>query len=301
MSARTQKDIVAELIQSELNKGFISGPDEKLPFSIYRVNPLGIAESKYSGKKRLILDLSAPHNDVNHASLNDLIQKEEFSLNYVTTDHAIALINKHGTGSWLCKTDISDAFKLLPIQPSLWPFHAVKWDDQYYFYTRLVFGSRSSPKIFDTLSQAICWIAKYKFHINSILHLLDDFLTVDPPDFEASRTMALLTLIFISLGIPIASHKTIGPVTCIEYLGIILDSKHMEARLPNDKLVRIRGMLQSFVNKKSCTKKELLSLLGHLNFACRVIRPRRSFVSYLISLSTTVKQLHHHIKLSKEC
>ena len=197
--------------------------------------------------------------------------------------------------------DISDAFKLLPIQPSLWPFHAVKWDDQYYFHTRLVFGSRSSPKIFDTLSQAICWIAKYKFHINSILHLLDDFLTVDPPDFEASRTMALLTLVFKSLGIPIAPHKTIGPVTCIDYLGIILDSKCMEARLPDDKLVRIQGMLQSFVNKKSCTKKELLSLLGHLNFACRVIRPGRSFVSYLISLSTTVKQLHHHIKLSEEC
>ena len=93
LSARTQKDIVAELIQSEVNKGFISGPYEKLPFSVYRVNPLGIAESKYSGKKRLIVDLSAPH-DVNHASLNDLIQKEEFSLNYVTIDHAVALIKK---------------------------------------------------------------------------------------------------------------------------------------------------------------------------------------------------------------
>ena len=180
----------------------------------------------------------------------------------------------------------------------MWPFHAVKWDDQYYFYTRLVFGSRSSPKIFDTLSQAICWIAKYTFQINSILHLLHDFLTVDAPDFEANRTMALLTLIFKSLGIPIAPHKTIGPVTCI---GIILDSKRMEARLPDDKLVRIGSMLQSFVNKKSCTKKEMLSLLGHLNFACRVIRPGRSFVSCLISLSTKVKQLHHHIKLSEEC
>ena len=135
---------------------------------------MGIAESKYSGKKRLFVDLSAPHNDVNHVNLNDLIQKEEFSLNYryVTIDHTIALIKKYGTGSWLCKTDISDAFKLLPIQPSLWPFHTVKWDDQYYFYTRLVFGSRSSPNIFDTLSQAICWIAKYKFQINSILHWL---------------------------------------------------------------------------------------------------------------------------------
>ena len=41
-------------------------------FSIYRVNPLGIAESKYLGKKRLIVDLSAPHNDDNHSSYVDM-------------------------------------------------------------------------------------------------------------------------------------------------------------------------------------------------------------------------------------
>jgi hypothetical protein len=33
------------------------------PFSVYRVSPIGIAEGKYSGKKRLILDLSSLHND----------------------------------------------------------------------------------------------------------------------------------------------------------------------------------------------------------------------------------------------
>ena len=44
------------------------------------------------------------------------------------------------------------------------------------------------------------------------------------------------------------------------------------------------------------------SLLGHINFACRVIYPGRAFVvSYLLSLSTTVKALHHHIKLTNEC
>ena len=40
-----------------------------------------------------------------------------------------------------------------------------------------------------------------------------------------------------------------------------------------------------------------LSLLGHLNFATRIIRPGRSFVSHLISLSTTVKELHHYVKM----
>ncbi|KAL5004611.1 hypothetical protein ScPMuIL_018067, partial [Solemya velum] len=42
-------------------------------------------------------------------------------------------------------------------------------------------------------------------------------------------------------------------------------------------------------------------LLGHLSFASRVILPGRSFVSHLIRLSTTVRQLHHHVRLNKQC
>ena len=75
----------------------------------------------------------------------------------------------------------------------------------------------------------------------------------------------------------------------------------MEARLPMEKVTRMTELIESFLHRKSCTKRELLSLLGHLNYACRVIYPGRAFVSYLIRLSCTVKELHHHIKLSNEC
>ena len=35
--------------------------------------------------------MSAPHNDENNPSLNNLIEKSEFSLSYVTMDDAIQL------------------------------------------------------------------------------------------------------------------------------------------------------------------------------------------------------------------
>ena len=79
-----------------------------------------------------------------------------------------------------------------------------------------------------------------------------------------------------------------------------MDSNKLEARLPLNKVERINEILLSFLGKKSCTKRELLSLLGHLNFASRVIRPGRSFVSHLIHLSTKAKELHHYIKLDAE-
>lgn len=201
----------------------------------------------------------------------------------------------------MCKTDISDAFKLVPILPSQYHLFCVKWRNSYYFYTRLAFGCRSSPKIFDQFSQAICWIAKNNYEIECILHLLDDFLTIDRPDYPAERTMAILTLIFKRLNVPLAKNKTMGPNTVMEYLGIILDSNLMQARLPMDKVLRIREMLDSFYVKKSCTKRELLQLLGHLNFASRVIIPGRSFVSYLLRLASSVRELHHYVHLNSEC
>jgi len=139
------------------------------------------------------------------------------------------------------------------------------------------------------------------YKIKHILHLLDDFITFEQPDNCAERNMALLYLIFNRLNIPMAKHKTCGPDTVIEYLGIILDSIKMEARLPNGKLNRITQILTEFENRQSCTKRELLQLLGHLNFASRVVVPGRSFISHLITLSTTVKSLHHQVKLNKEC
>jgi hypothetical protein len=301
LSACQNPTVVDNLLSSEIEKGFLSGPYKTAPFKNYRVSPLGVAERKYTDKKRLIVDLSSPHNRVNHPSINDLIDKNECSLSYVSIDDAITSIINFGKDALMCKTDISDAFKLVPILPSQYHLFCVKWRNLYYFYTRLAFGCRSSPKIFDQFSQAICWIAKNNYDIECILHLLDDFLTIDRPDYPADRTMALLTMIFNRLNVPLAKHKTMGPATVMEYLGIILDSHLMQARLPMDKVTRIREMLDNFCNKKSCTKRELLQLLGHLNFASRVIVPGRSFVSYLLCLASSVRELHHRVHLNSAC
>lgn len=184
-SALQNMDTFDELLSKEVEKGFLAGPYEAPPFESYRVSPLGIAEHKYSKKKRLIVDLSAPHNNETHPSINELIDKQECSLSYVKIDDAIQIIVQCGQGALMCKTDISDAFKLIPILPSQYHLFCVKWRNSYYYYTRLSFGCRSSPKIFDQFSQAICWIAQNNYNIESILHLLDDFLTIDKPDFHA--------------------------------------------------------------------------------------------------------------------
>jgi hypothetical protein len=301
--ASTKKfpDAVTAIIKTEIDKGYLLGPFDDPPFATYRISPIGVVEKKYGGKMRLIVDLSAPHENIENPSINELINKEEFSLSYVRIDDAIKVIRGYGTGSWLSKLDIVDAYKIIPIHPQEWCMYGIQWLNKCYFYHRLVFGSRSSPKLFDMLSTAICWIAENNYHIEAIFHLLDDFLSIDRPDYDADRTMALLTMIFNKLRVPLSPSKTVGPTQVLEYLGIILDTLRMEARLPIDKLQRLIALIDSFLARSKCTKRELLSLLGHLNFACRVVIPGRTFISRLLVAATKVSELYHHVYLDSEC
>ena len=107
--------------------------------------------------------------------------------------------------------------------------------------------------------------------------------------------------VFESLNVPLAKHKTVGPITSIEYLGIILDTDNMLAKLPEDKLCRIKYFLFPFLNRRTCTKREMLCLLGHLNFAMRVIPTGRSFISYLLNIAHSVKEFHHHVSITAGC
>jgi hypothetical protein len=97
LSATKYADNVSLLVNKELEKGYLIGPFIKLPFDINRVSPIGIVEGKYYGKKLLIFDLSAPQTNKLHFSINDLINKEEYSLTYdVKLDDAIKIVKSLG-------------------------------------------------------------------------------------------------------------------------------------------------------------------------------------------------------------
>ena len=71
-------------------------------------------------------------------------------------------------------------------------------------------------------------------------------------------------------------------------------------RLPADKFSALLALLSTWNDKQTCTKRELLALIGHLSFAAKVVKPGRLFLRRLINASTTVSRLHHHIHLSQE-
>ncbi|XP_037622955.1 LOW QUALITY PROTEIN: uncharacterized protein LOC119486715 [Sebastes umbrosus] len=271
----------------------------QVPPLVFRTNPLGIATRKYSGKKRLISDLSAPRSGP-YSSINSLIPPKPFSLHYASVDNAIKLIKLAGQGAQLSKADITDAFKIFPIHLSHWHLFSIRWNSKFYFGVRLTFGCRSSPFTFNQVSEALCWILLNRVKVPSVLHLLDDFLLIDPPH-DKYGSLPKLKQCLSSFGIPLSEEKTTGPDTRLEFLGITLDSIEMKASLPVEKMRCIRDITKSFCASENITKQQLLSLLGHLNFAMRVIPQGRSFISRILDMAYSVPQLHDLISLDEGC
>jgi len=104
----------------------------------------------------------------------------------------------------------------------------------------------------------------------------------------------------MSLKAPVVASKTIGPSQEIEFMGIVLDSIRMEARLLQDKISRTYDMLNSFKKHRSVCLVELQSLIGTLQFACKVVVPSRTFLQRAIYLTKGVPSRFHHNRLNKE-
>lgn len=140
--------------------------------------------------------------------------------------------------------------------------------------------------------------------ISFVCHILDDFLIIEPPaptapfDSLCQASLSSMILSFKNLNTPISAAKTEGPCKVIQFMGIILDSHTMEARLQEDKIQPIKTALSEFRSKRSTTPQELQSLIGTLNFACKVISPGRPFLQRMIGLTGGVKKTHHLIKLT---
>ena len=164
-----------------------------------------------------------------------------------------------------------------------------------------LFGLSFSPFLFNRLADAFEWILKKNYAIQALMHYLDDYFTVGPPVSPVCASQ-VHTIVKTAdhLGIPFAPDKLEGPTTRLVFLGILIDSNLVECSLPPDKLSELLAELQAWSSCKKCIKRELLSHIGKLNFACRIIPAGRIFLRRLIDLSTTARLPHHHISLNME-
>ena len=141
----------------------------------------------------------------------------------------------------------------------------------------------------------------YSCGVFPVWNYLDDFWTCGPPAPDPVCSSNLQTMLDACSdpGFTTNPSKTIGPCTCLELLGIVLNIVAQEARISESHLQEIIDLLLIWRSRKLCTKRQLQSLIGKLNFICFVCHPRRTFLRRLIDLLDSARHPSHHIYLTK--
>ena len=296
-SALHHSAVIDKELAREVEAGRILGPYSDRPLPNLHCSGLGVVP-KHNDKWRVIMHLSAPPGN----SINDYIPPENYSMHYSTVDDAVRLLTAHPPGALMAKVDLKAAFRMVPVRRQDWELLGIYWRQSFYVDTCLPFGCRSSPFLFTQFAEALQWILHHNYHL-SLVHYLDDFFLTGPPHSDTcSRSVTLMLRVCTELGIPVALDKLEGPATCITYLGIEVDAAQQVLRLPDNKLQALLQELKTWKTRcrHKTTKRRLLSLIGKLSFATKVVPAGRLFLRRLIDLSTTARKLHHRVTLNKE-
>jgi hypothetical protein len=277
-------------IQKEVDSKRRIGPFDKPPFDNFIISPIGVVTKRLSSKLRMIHHLSWPrHQSADSDSINEHISPEDSETQLQSFDdavHILAGLNPKLSKSdsiRLIKLDVKGAYRLVFIHPDDWHCIGMQWKGKYYFDPFLVFGLSSACRHWERVATAVHWIAQHEFGIELMVHYIDDYLVICVSNDVAEIQLKKLCLLFKSLGIPLAHEKTEGPTSELTFLGIQINALTMTISIDPPRLVYIQSTLSDWMKKSQASIKEFQSLIGVLNFCCKVIRPGRIFLRRLIN------------------
>ncbi len=261
---------ISRYIAEESTAGRMVGPLPNSIASHIHCSSIGLLlKGSNSGKWRMIVDVSHPLL----RSVNDGIGTDQCSLQYTSMDEALRFVQCLGPGTLLLKVGLKSAYRMVPVYPLDRYLLGMRWEGCLYVDMALPFGLRSAPILFTAVANAVGW-ALTKAGAPFLVHYLDDFLFFAPP--SDSRPLALRHTVLDTLqhfGVPVAHEKIESPSTIVTFLVITINTVAGELRIPEEKLVHIRQLVQLWLGKRSGKFRECQSLLGHLSHA-RKSNPR---------------------------
>ena len=231
---------------------------------------------------------------------------------YPSFDEAVQLCINAGKGCKMAKSDMSRAFRNVPLKKNQWFLLVMKAEHPitgvtYYFIDKcLPFGSSISCAIFQRVSNTIVHIVKWKTK-KGLVNYLDDYFFAALYKAWCDGQVDIFLEICEAINFPVAEKKTVWGSTLMTFLGMLLDSENQLVCVPVEKIRRAQELIRFFLNKrnKKATVLQYQKICGFLNFLCRSIVPGRAFMRRLyaatvgLSRSGNLKP-HYHVRISEE-
>ena len=291
-------------VMKEVQLERYAGPFAEPPFEFYVQSPIGLVPKDTGKKTRLIFHLSYPRSG---GSVNANIPKQYTSVKYPDFDEAVKLCIQAGIGCSTAKSDMSSAFRHVPLAPEVWPLMLMKAEHPvtgkvFYFVDKcLPFGSSISCAIFQDFSNAIAHLVSYRTKKANV-NYLDDFFFAHLLRQLCNVQVEVFLDICSSIQFPVALEKTFWADTIIVFLGLLIDTQNQMVCIPEDKVKRALELIEFVLNKanKKITVLQAQKLCGFLNFLCRCVVPGRAFLTRLYVLTPTKLKPHHHVRITQE-
>jgi hypothetical protein len=158
------EDKVSSRIAEELRLGQIACTTRE---NVCGLAAIGVVDKQQSGfsKYRVVHDLSRPYG----MSVNDHMDVEKRSFASFST-----ACDYMSPRAYMCKVDLANAYRSVPMAQCWWPRHAFQWKGTVYQDLRMPFGNSGAPAAFDRITQAIVRLQKAKGQ-NAFVGYLDDF------------------------------------------------------------------------------------------------------------------------------
>lgn len=286
----------------------VSGPWKEIPYQdAYVQSPITLVPKGKDGKQtRLVFNLSYdfPEGSVNTGTPRDLC-----TVKYQDIDAALSLILEEDDDSgpiYFGKLDASSAFRRIPLNKDDSRWLIMKAENPsdrrtYYFADRcLCFGHSISCRIYQDFSMAVGHIHAYRTGKKPNCYL-DDVLVVAMKEHFCRYLMMEYQHLCDIIGLPLSPEKIEGPLTIIEFLGMLLNGVDRTLSIPGDKISKALDQLTHTLESKKVTVRHMQKMTGLLNFFCRAIVPGRAFTRGFYSkfASYNLKPFHH-LRVTKE-
>ena len=149
-------------------------------------------------------------------SINNFINPSCFSLHYCSIDAAFKIVNTLGENALMGKIDLKNAFRHIPVCKEDCHLLGIHWQAKWFVDKCLPFGICSSSALFDHLATAIEWIIHNRYGITHLIHYLDDFFTVGPPESDTCKHNMSLCNIFVVVCCKVLILGVWGELACHE-------------------------------------------------------------------------------------
>lgn len=198
---------------------------------------------------------------------------------------------------WKC--DLKSCYRQFQLCPGSTHLVGYKFDNEYWYDTVLAMGSTSSAQICQKITDAIRYIFEQRFG-DEVRNFLDDFFSAQVQSL-AEESFSNLQILLQQLGVEESPEKACPPATQVVVLGILFDTVAKTISLTEEKQTELVQELQKWLDRKSCSLRQMQSLVGKLSFAAGVVRSGRVYMARLINnMRNKSTNNSVHIELSKD-